>query len=474
MLVNNHKTRLDSRHDILSFILIMNRRLVFYNRNRGCDVFIRRIGTVKQILFLLSMLNAGIQLHPVCRNRFVVGRRTRIRLKRIIFRAIIYLRCRHIRCPWIENGNIGFTLCIELNGRNIIELTDCFLHGCSQYLPDSLFILKFDFRFGGMDVNVYILGLHFQIDEIGHLLTYRNQTFKSTLHRLVEIRMLHITAIRKEELMGTLFLGRFRFPHKSCNLTNGSLHLNRKNILIKAFAKNINDTLAEIALTEIEHLYPIAMQGEMYLRIHEDDTFKSLKDIVEFRGIRLQELPPCRYIIEKILHREITSYRTGNWSLRRDLATRNSNLRTYFIGCHPRLQYNLSHSGNRGKCLTTESHCVKSEKVVCLAYLGCSVTLERKASICFRHSFSIVYDLNRGSSGINHNDVDSIGVGIHGILDQFLDDTGRTLNHLTSCYLVGNAIRQYLYDITHYSLYPPALVLPALSASKTATGLPFS
>ena len=44
--------------------------------------------------------------------------------------------------------------------------------------------------------------------------------------------------------------------------------------------------------------------------IHEHDALKSGKDIIEFRGIRLQELTPCRYIIEKIFYQEVTALGT--------------------------------------------------------------------------------------------------------------------------------------------------------------------
>ena len=83
---------------------------------------------------------------------------------------------------------------------------------------------------------------------------------------------------------------------------------------------------------------------------------------------------------------------------------------------------------------------MEGEKVVSLAYLGSGMTLKRKARISFGHSLSVVDDLNRGASGINDDDVDGIGLSIHSILDQFLNDTGRTLNHLTCGNLVGDAI----------------------------------
>ena len=126
---------------------------------------------------------------------------------------------------------------------------------------------------------------------------------------------------------------------------------------------------------------------------------------------------------------------------------------TDIVVCHPCSQLHLSHRSYTCQGFPSESHRVKIKKVVGLANLRSGMSLKRKTGIGFRHALAIVNHLNRCPACVYHYHVDGVGSGIHSILHQLLDDTGRTLYHLTSSYLVGNAIGQDLYDITHAIYY---------------------
>ena len=78
------------------------------------------------------------------------------------------------------------------------------------------------------------------------------------------------------------------------------------------------------------------------------------------------------------------------------------------------------------------------------------MALERQPGIGLGHTLAIVDDLNGGAPGIYDNHVDGCGTSIDGILHQFLDDRGRTLYHLTSCYLVGYAVGKKMDDVLHF------------------------
>jgi hypothetical protein len=80
------------------------------------------------------------------------------------------------------------------------------------------------------------------------------------------------------------------------------------------------------------------------------------------------------------------------------------------------------------------------KEIISLANLRGRMTFERKARIGFRHALTVIYHLDRGTAGIHHHDINRVSTGIHSILNQFLDDAGRTLYHLTSSNLVGNAV----------------------------------
>ena len=54
-----------------------------------------------------------------------------------------------------------------------------------------------------------------------------------------------------------------------------------------------------------------------------------------------------------------------------------------------------------------------------------------------------------GTTGIDDDDVDMPRTGIDGVLNQLLDDGGRSLDDLSRRYLVGNGIGEELDDVTH-------------------------
>ena len=98
-----------------------------------------------------------------------------------------------------------------------------------------------------------------------------------------------------------------------------------------------------------------------HLRIHQGDSLELIDDIPEFRLIRLQEFPAGGNIKEKILYREDTSLVT---SLRLDtlqIGTRDGQAGTKLRPPSPGTQLYMGDSGDRGQCLTPETHRMQRE-----------------------------------------------------------------------------------------------------------------
>ena len=68
------------------------------------------------------------------------------------------------------------------------------------------------------------------------------------------------------------------------------------------------------------------------------------------------------------------------------------------------------------------------------------MTFESQSGVGARHTHAIINDLDGGAPGIDHRHIYVSCLGIDGILDQFLDDRGRTLYHLSRSYLIGHTI----------------------------------
>ena len=187
----------------------------------------------------------------------------------------------------------------------------------------------------------------------------------------------------------------------------------------------------------------------MNFGINQSYTLKGSNDVVELCRVGFQELSACRNIIEEVANHEVAAHRASTRLLTSNLASCYREMCADFFICHASFQFHLRHSYDRRQSLATKSHCLQSKQVVGLTNLRSSMTFESKASISLRHSFSVVDNLNRGSTCINDKHVDTGSTSINGIFNQFLYYRCWTLYHLTCSNLISYSIRQQLYYITH-------------------------
>ena len=73
--------------------------------------------------------------------------------------------------------------------------------------------------------------------------------------------------------------------------------------------------------TQVQHLGTVTRKREVDMRVYKHDALEGSHDIVQFRGIRLEELPPCRHVEEEVLYQEIASLLTGDRLLVEHLAS---------------------------------------------------------------------------------------------------------------------------------------------------------
>ncbi len=65
------------------------------------------------------------------------------------------------------------------------------------------------------------------------------------------------------------------------------------------------------------------------------------------------------------------------------------------------------------------------------------MTLESQSGICLTHPTAVVDNLQACTAGINSYYVDAVSTGVNGVLHQFLDHGGRSLDYFACCYLIG-------------------------------------
>ena len=232
----------------------MYRRFVFHQFIVAAYPFISRL--VKNIGHGGRLTDAVVELFPMVGRRLGCGFTT---FERIVLWIIVHLWHHRTIVSRRIDGNIGLALGVKLDRWYIIEKSYRLSHSRKQDLEDGLFVLKLDFSLGGMDVDINILRLHFEVNKIRHLLTLRHQSLEGVHHGLVKIRMPHVAIIDEEILMRSFFLRRFGLADKTTQLTHRRLHAQRQQVLIDTLAKNIHDSLFQSSRTEVKQFRSIAV-----------------------------------------------------------------------------------------------------------------------------------------------------------------------------------------------------------------------
>ena len=110
-------------------------------------------------------------------------------------------------------------------------------------------------------------------------------------------------------------------------------------------------------------------------------TFKLGVDVGHLCLVRLQEFAACGYVEEKVSHDEVGAYRTSREFLRTHFAAFDAQASAHFVFRPARVEFHLSHGGNRGERFTTKSHSLQMVEVLGRTDFRCGVALESQTGI---------------------------------------------------------------------------------------------
>lgn len=173
----------------------------------------------------------------------------------------------------------------------------------------------------------------------------------------------------------------------------------------------------------------------------------------ELSGVALEEMSSSGKIEKEIAHGEVAAHLACDGSLFHDLGGFNLKADAHFVIRTSRLEFDLRHRRYGGERLATEAHGVQVVEILGSRYFGRGMTFERHARIGFGHTLAVVNDLDERATGIPDEDLNLGSTSVNGVLDQFLDNGGRSVNHLASGYLIGDAIGQQVNDVRHRSTF---------------------
>ena len=318
-----------------------------------------------------------------------------------------------------------------------------------QDLPDGLLVLELYLGLGGVYVDVDVLGVHVEVDEVGHLLARGDEAFVGFHHGLVEVGVAHVATVDKEVLVRPLLAGGLGLGHEAAYPYQGGLHLQGEELLVHLLSEHGHHALPQRHGREVQEFDVIVQQGERHGGMHQRDALELGHDVGEFGAVGLEELAACRHVEEEVLHQEIAAAGAGRRLLALHLRAGNQQAGAQLVLLAAGLQLHLGHGGYGGQGLAAEAHGVQGKEVRGFAYLGRGMPLERQAGVGLGHSLAVIYDLYGGLARIGHQHVHLLGIGIDGVLHQFLDHGGRTLYDLACGNLVGHGVGQQMNNVTH-------------------------
>ncbi len=161
-----------------------------------------------------------------------------------------------------------------------------------------------------------------------------------------------------------------------------------------------------------------------------------------------QELPPGRSVREESLDEHVGSARPAGRLLggRRPVLDPKPDR----LGGGPvaRREREPGDGSDRGERLAAETVAANLRKVLVGGDLGRRVTLERKPRVLRRHPAAVVPDEDALDASVLEIHLDAGRPGVQGVLDQLLDDGGRTLHHLARGDPVDHVARKPV-DLRH-------------------------
>ncbi len=136
------------------------------------------------------------------------------------------------------------------------------------------------------------------------------------------------------------------------------------------------------------------------LGVGKGHPLKFITYMPELNGIRLQEIATRWNIEEQISHRDLRPFCGDRQASFHDRTALDGQLTAHFLTLHPTFCFDLSHSGDRGQCLSTESARTNLEQIFGTSDLGSGVPFKGQSEVCSIHSRSVVRNLDDASAGL--------------------------------------------------------------------------
>ena len=111
-------------------------------------------------------------------------------------------------CPGVERRYVGRIFHVEVHSSAHVEASEAFLDGGHEYVANEYFVLELYLVLLRMDIDVYVLGVYFEIYEIAWLHVRSDKRLVAVHYRAVKKRMAHVSSVYAEKLLVAAFFCR--------------------------------------------------------------------------------------------------------------------------------------------------------------------------------------------------------------------------------------------------------------------------
>ncbi len=168
---------------------------------------------------------------------------------------------------------------------------------------------------------------------------------------------------------------------------------------------------------------------------------KDVREMLELRGRRLQEVSARGHVVKQVSNRDRSAPRECTRANVHEVSPVDPYLRTDVVFDALGLQFNPGDGRDRRQRLSPEPERTDPIEVVNLPDLAGRVTLEAAAGVRAAHAASVVDHLNERAASIFDHELNRRCSSVDRVFDQFFRDRRRTLDDLPRRDLVGERVR---------------------------------
>ncbi len=193
-----------------------------------------------------------------------------------------------------------------------------------------------------------------------------------------------------------------------------------------------------------EELLAVGGQAEMNLRPGGRQSADQIGDLRGLGGGAAQELAAGRSVVEQVPNRDARPGDSGHRSHPQGLGTLDAQFGPVLGVGFAGLDLDAGHGGDAGQGLPPKAQGDQLVQVLPLTDLGGREALDRQPHIGLGHAVSVIGHPDQRRAPPLKLDGDPRGGSVQRVLDQFLDDRDRTLDHLPGGDPLGHALFQDL------------------------------